>query len=310
MSLYKIENYGKEVAVQSCRVSKIPFNCIWPGHQRPTEQTEEAEFVLLTGKEAQLKITPSNAFQSVTVRPLSKKAEPQVKDGSVYVTLKQGFYTVEPDDFHNALHVFISPERDFSQYRSAKNLIYFPKGEHHPGTIEIGDNTTLLIEKGAVVYGNILARNVKNINIVGHGILDGSEEIRTAETEPYPDQYGDFAIGGMRIYDCENIVVDGVTFRDSACWTMSFYHCSKVLVNDVKHIGMWRYNADGIDIINSKDVVIQNSFFRNFDDIIVPNGRYEYVEYPTENVLVDNCVMWCDWGRTLEARCDNNRARD
>ena len=66
----------------------------------------------------------------------------------------------------------------------------------------------------------------------------------------------------------------------------------------------WRYNADGIDICNSQDVVIRNSFVRSFDDAIVLKGLNwgpgGFDERPVRNVQVHDLVIWCDWGRALE----------
>lgn len=63
---------------------------------------------------------------------------------------------------------------------------------------------------------------------------------------------------------------------------------------------MWRYNSDGIDLINSRNVLIKNCFTRDFDDCIVIKGIMGYDTLSNENIIVDNCVIWCDWGRALE----------
>lgn len=299
--LYKVKWKNEEIPVYFARVSKIPFNTVWPGHQRPIDQTEESGFILIESDgEVTLEITPKESFSSVTVRPLSKGIKTEDAKGVIKATFPLGHYSLECDDFHNALHVFIVPEKDYSKYKNAKNLLYFGEGEHELGLTHLSSDTVVYVEKGARLYANFIAENVKNIAFVGHGIIDGSKEIRTAETEPAPDKNGNFAIGAMRIYESKNIVVDGITFMDSACWTQTFYHCENIEINDIRHIGMWRYNADGIDFINCKNMTVKNSFFRNFDDIIVPNGRKQWEDEVTENLYVENCVMWCDWGRTLE----------
>lgn len=299
--LYKVKSGGEDVPVYFCRVSKIPFNTVWPGHQRPIDQTEEAGFILLEAKgEVTLEITPSLPFKEALFRPLSKNITPEISGKTIKATFPIGHYSLECDDFHNALHIFIVPEKDYSKYKNAKNLLYYGKGEHYAGTTELKSDTVVYVDKGARLYGNFIARNAENIAFVGHGIIDGSWEERTAKTESAPDDEGNFAIGAMRIYESKNILIDGITFMDSACWTHTFYHCENIEINDIRHIGMWRYNADGIDIINCRNMTVKNSFFRNFDDIIVPNGRKDWEDEVTENLLVENSVMWCDWGRTLE----------
>jgi polygalacturonase len=57
-------------------------------------------------------------------------------------------------------------------------------------------------------------------------------------------------------------------------------------------VGFWRYNADGIDVWNSRDVTIENCFIRSFDDCLV-------VRSTGANVRFNNCVLWCDWGKTI-----------
>ena len=38
--LYEIKLNGTPAKANFARVSAMPFNCIWPNHQRPLDQTE------------------------------------------------------------------------------------------------------------------------------------------------------------------------------------------------------------------------------------------------------------------------------
>ena len=44
---YEVLANGEAIGVYSCRVSAYPFNQVWPGYQRPLEQTEESSFVMI-----------------------------------------------------------------------------------------------------------------------------------------------------------------------------------------------------------------------------------------------------------------------
>jgi hypothetical protein len=64
---------------------------------------------------------------------------------------------------------------------------------------------------------------------------------------------------------------------------------------------MWRYNSDGFDLCNSQNAVISNCFLRCFDDCVVLKGFVREGLAPNvENIYVEKCVVWCDWGRGLE----------
>ena len=49
---YSCYKNNEQLAVHDARVSAIPYNTVWPGKQRPLDQTEEAYFVSfdMTGK--------------------------------------------------------------------------------------------------------------------------------------------------------------------------------------------------------------------------------------------------------------------
>ena len=63
-------------------------------------------------------------------------------------------------------------------------------------------------------------------------------------------------------------------------------NCENITVDNIKIIGQWRYNSDGINICASKNVTVKNSFIRSFDDCIITRGAYlEGEDGNVENVL-------------------------
>ena len=90
--------------------------------------------------------------------------------------------------------------------------------------------------------------------------------------------------------------------RDAHEWGVVPSCCDQVTFDNIKLIGFWRYNSDGIDIVNSSNIVIKNSFIRAFDDNIAIKGlQWAYEEQQTiKGIRVDNCVLWNDWGKIFE----------
>ena len=88
--------------------------------------------------------------------------------------------------------------------------------------------------------------------------------------------------------------------KNSAIWCLNLFGCFNVTADDIKIFGQWRYNADGIDIVNCQDIFINNSFVHSFDDTITIKGIDRYYHIDNKNIHVNNCVLWCDWGKCCE----------
>ena len=168
--------------------------------------------------------------------------------------------TVEFDSPRHALHLFADPpEADVPQANASK-VRYFGPGVHRPGKIQLHSGETLYIAGGAVVYTAVSAHGATGVRILGRGIIDTSE---------YERGKGG---GCIRLSDCSDVKIDGVILRDPDVSCLSAFGCRNLEISNVKLIGLWRYNADGIDICNCQDVVVRNSFVRSFDDAIVLKG--------------------------------------
>ena len=287
---YTLRINGKPVSVYSCRVSAVPLNQVWPGYQRPKDQTDLAGFAHwgMSGP-VKVEVTAKHPFKDVVIRPGARNICPTVRGQRITFTLAQpGQVTVELDGPHHALHLFADPPEAETPKPDAAGVRYFGPGIHRPGKLQLKSNETIYVAGGAVVYTAIAAQGATGVRILGRGIIDTSEFER--------DQGG----GCIRLGDCADVKIDGVILRDPDVWCLSAFGCRNLEISNVKLIGLWRYNADGIDICNSQNVVVRNSFVRAFDDAIVLKGLKGLDAQPVRNVRVHDNVIWCDWGRALE----------
>ncbi len=321
---------GQPVFTHQARVSAFPLNQVWPGYQRPKSQTEIASFASwdMTAP-VNAVVVSKQPVQSVKFRPQSAGITPKIDNDTITFTIsKPGQYTVEINGSHKALHLFANPPEENIPDAADANVIYFGAGVHCPGIIHLQSNQTLYISSGAVVYGAIIAENVQNISILGRGILDGSKFDRMQLS------------GLITTYNCTGVRIEGITLRDPSGWTIVPVASSRINISNIKIIGNWRYNTDGIDFVNCQHCVVEDSFIRSYDDSICLKGydnwgpfiyklmlynnqfdgyftidgvtRQSFVELQHQygiyscdcasihDIQVRRCVLWNDWGRALE----------
>lgn len=292
---YRVFLNGEEIPVYTCRISEYPFNRIWPGFQRPINQTEIASYVnIVSNEEIELEVIANRKYERILIKPYSKNIEYTDESGKIRFKLKEnGQFVLECDSYHHCLYIFNNapieaPKKDEVTY-------YFGEGIHFPGKITLKSNESVYVDKNALVFGCIYAHKADNIRIFGNGIFDDSHSERTGNY-----CYEEYTCGNMKFYECNNLKIEGVGMQNSAIWCLNLFACDNVSVDGIKIFGQWRYNTDGIDIVNSRNVYIGNSFIHSFDDTITIKGidRYSYIN--NEDIHVDGCVLWCDWGKCCE----------
>lgn len=95
-------------------------------------------------------------------------------------------------------------------------------------------------------------------------------------------------------YRSKNVLVSGVTFKNSPMWFLNPVLCTNVTISGVKVQGLGP-NNDGCDPESSKDVLIENCYFDTGDDCIaIKSGRNNdgrRVNVSSENIVIRNCRM-------------------
>lgn len=320
---------GEPVFIHHARVSAYPVNEFCPDHQRPLEQTELASFASwdMTAP-VDIAVKSHQPIGTAVIRPQARGITPDIDGDTIRFAIEQpGQYTVEINGVHHALHLFANPAEAAAPEPDADNVIYFGPGVHCAGIIRPQSGQIVYIAGGAIVYGAILAEKVQNVTVCGRGILDGSKFRREALT------------GLVCLYDCDHVSIEGITLRDAPVFTVMPMACRDLHIRNIKIIGNWRYNSDGIDFSNCRSCSVEDSFIRTFDDSIcvkgyvnfgpflyrlrivdgLMDGRFSvdgvegtfaelqsrFGKYPCspdmcDDIQVRRCVIWCDWGRPLE----------
>jgi polygalacturonase len=172
----------------------------------------------------------------------------------------------------------------------------------------------------------IYAYREKNIAITGRGTIDGQagtdgsgwlplvegaapvpsksrEALREMGKKGTPVDKRVFGKGGnlrpqlFHAYECENILLHGVTFTGSPFWTLHPAFSRNVIVRNVtvkrSHPNQIP-NDDGFDADSSQDVLVEGSYFDTVDDnVAIKAGRDNdaWDGPPSQNIVVRNSTF-------------------
>jgi len=235
--------------------------------------------------EIEVEVTSPVSLADAVVRPASSGVTLRAKSaGSLTFSAARPFkVSVERDGENSPLLLFGNPLETDVPRADDPGVVYFGPGIHAPGKIELTSNQTLYVAGGAVVKGGVEAHG-ENITVRGRGIIDGS----------------DYAHGGgpirfmLTFEKCRNLLLKDVTVRGSWLFTIAPCGCDHVVIDNVKICGSRVGNDDGIDIINSADVLVNDCFLRTDDDCIAVKGLGGYDGKACERIRVTHCSFWTD----------------
>ena len=143
--------------------------------------------------------------------------------------------------------------------------------------------------------GVLHALGVENLTISGSGSIEGRSrefmERYDAKDEwwiPKP-----FRPRLLLLEDCEDVHINGVTFREAPSWTVHLLGCRRVLIDRITILNQLDVpNCDGIDPDHCQDVVIRNCHIVCGDDAIVIKATAGHERYgPARNIHVHDCVL-------------------
>jgi polygalacturonase len=189
--------------------------------------------------------------------------------------------------------------------------VMVPAGNYLIGSIVIGANTTLQLERNADLCGSpdiadypmvrtrwegefvqahralISAENVANLTIQGSGNIFGPPSALSRLRNPRGPVL-------IELTGCTNVVLDGFTTQYQQLWSIHPLLCRNVTARNLI-IRSVNTNGDGLDVDSCSDVLIERCNIDTGDDAIsLKSGRgMEAVRLarPTQNVVIRDCTL-------------------
>lgn len=184
--------------------------------------------------------------------------------------------------------------------------VLIPKGKFTIGTIFLKQNVNLHLAAQAYLLGAtklsdysdsihvpveaprfkkcmIFAENANHISITGQGTIDGR-----GSTDNFPHTRTGERPMHIRFLNCNDILIQGVTIKNSASWSTHLILCNRVRIDGIFLYNKLQGNNDGVDFDNCKDIFISNSKFNTNDDAICGKST---TNVTVENIVVTNCIL-------------------
>jgi hypothetical protein len=159
------------------------------------------------------------------------------------------------------------------------------------------------------VGGLIYAHQQTNIAVTGGGTLFGPEagplrearpglvENLVSPTTPVEERIFDaregrhyFRPNFISLVDCEHVFVEGITLRHGPMWHVSLIECDGAVVRGVTIESRGVVNGDGVDVVASRNVLVEYCHTNTGDDCyVLKAGRSAELTRPgksTENVVM------------------------
>ena len=314
---YTVSVNGKEVFVYSANVQI--------GRREPISQMGVASFDF-GGGPVTVTIKAEASLKNTVIRPTADGIQYELVDEHTltFKLDKPAKLTIEPDGsgltvpalalFANPLETDVPDTADEAvlYYEAGthdiqgdlkaapeKTVVCFGPGVHRIGEVHLQSGQRYYLAGGAYVYGNFVGDDVENVKIYGRGILNREQDD--------PEKYPSF----VWLNHCRDITLDGLTLLgDAKGWCVTQRWCEALRYRNLK-IVVTGPNTDGFDILSCRDVLLEDSFIRNWDDCVTlkaqPTQKGE--NFNTENVTVKNCVFWADLAQALEIGYETNCER-
>lgn len=156
--------------------------------------------------------------------------------------------------------------------------------------------------KNLVASGGVLSEDQKtwypSEKSLKGSLLKNPGYISNAKDSSFYESIKDFFRPNMIfLSECKVILLEGVTFQNSAAWNIHPLMCEDLTVKKIYAKNPWyAQNGDGIDIESCKNVLVEGSVFDVGDDgICIKSGRDKAGRergMPSENIFIKDCTVY------------------
>jgi hypothetical protein len=183
--------------------------------------------------------------------------------------------------------------------------VYLPPGIFLSGTIHMKSAVTLRLDGACTLRGSrnlqdyptvagpyrsytdnytdkslIYGEKLEHVSLTGRGVIDGQGAAFQGpyKVRPYL----------IRLIDCRDVVVEGVTMKDSPMWVQHYLACDDVRISGITVKSHVNQNNDGIDIDSCHRVLVTGCHVDSGDDAIVLKSTSARL---CKDVIVSACTL-------------------
>ena len=213
-------------------------------------------------------------ISSGRVRPLSLGIRPSItkKELTFFLDQPQNLSIEVNDDIFHNLHLFANPIEDSIPDKEDEDVLFFGKGVHQldDGKLLVPSGKTVYIAGDAIVRGQILIHNAKDVKVMGRGMIEHTIKM------------------GVHIANSQNVLVEGIFTTQCATGGSD-----SVTIRNVKSISYFGW-GDGMNVFASNNVLFDGVFCRNSDDCTTVYATRKGFTGGSRNITMQNSVLWAD----------------
>ncbi len=204
-------------------------------------------------------------------------------------------------------------------------VVRFAAGTYVTGSLMVGSNTTIRLEKGALLTGSpayadypvfqgrweggpapshhalLWATGATRIAIVGEGTIAGNDAVEKARAQRtlsgqviiQPAGDGSRAPPVLEFVGCKDIRIEGITLRQTDMWTTHPFECEDLLYRNVTFVATGG-KSNAVDADSTRRLWIDHCSLSNEEDAVaLKSGKGDEGRRgrPTEDVLITDCVF-------------------
>jgi hypothetical protein len=265
-----------------------PVYAFFQQHTYNKALTTESQFVTFESSgTVEVEVTVTGAAQTPVLRPLrhglAVKQEGAALRFTMTDTTRQLCLELNGDP-RRPLLLFSNPPEQDAPKQGDKRVTYFGPGYHkvkpveRPGYFEWAKGMTIYLAPGAVVESSLAIIQNEGVTIRGRGILFTPHgEGKKAGDVP------------LKIDTSKNVRVEGIVVVSRADqWSI---HVTKSRNVTFENLHLLSEIRDGLDILNSQEVFVRDSFIMAHDDALCLKGMWFGKGQPVESVLAERCVL-------------------
>ena len=213
---------------------------------------------------------------TVGTRAIQQAIDAAAENGGI-VCLENGEYLSGTLVLRSGVCLYIGPG---ACLKASTDLRDFP--EMHAKRLTVQD-TSMGMHQSLV-----FAEDCEHVALCGEGVLDGQ-----GSPANFPGEETAQGTPGrpfmIRMIDCRDVLVSGLTMKNSPCWMQNYLNCDRLTISGITVRNHANYNNDGMDIDGCRDVLIRRCRVTSGDDALCFKGASMR---PLERVLVEDCDFY------------------